>query len=283
MSKGIQAATVDIVTLVEQYSMIRNTFSRCLHTIHQLNWERGWCLSEEEQYNYATTLAELIADDYPEDQLRRAIGNYHDDHVLVDALRDRNHVCHDDAWLKLEQRVRQVLVSRQLHWISDGQHEFEDLIQVALLEIVRSLQNFRYACHFSTWAYKVIIDSVRRTMRDSKAIKRSIRPDSRDRSEELHHRAVQIPAPRSEQPTHMVDLWELQRLIMEILYTHKDKRLFSIFDLHYVHDRSIEEIGERLKLHPSRIRTLLKAAQQLVRESSEIQEWHCIVVETAFA
>lgn len=260
--------------------MIRDTFSRCLRTIHRMNLERGWCLSEEEQCNYAATLAGLTTDSYTEKQLELTVNNYYDDHDQVEALQDPNHIYHVNAWLQVEQRIRQVLVMHRLDWSSDGQYEFEDLVQIAHFELFRSVKSFRYACHFSTWAYRVIADSVRRTMRDSRAMKRAVRPDSLDRSEGLRQYAYQIAAPLSEQPAQLVDVWELQKLAMAILSQHKDERLPWVFYLYFIDHRSIEEIGERIHLHPSRTRALLMQARTLVRESPEVQEWRLIVEQS---
>jgi RNA polymerase sigma factor (sigma-70 family) len=253
--------------------MIMDTFSRCLHTIHRMNLELGWHLSEAEQHTYATNMAKVVGEDCRGEKLKFAVSYYHDDHSLVEALQDEQNPYHVDAWQQVEQRVRQILVARHLDWSSDAQYEFEDLVQIALVELVRSLKGFRYACHFSTWAYKVITDSVRRTMRDSRARKRAIRPDSLDQSEGLRKNAYQIAAPQSEQPANLVDVRELRKLAIRLLQQHKDKRLHVVFYLYFVDDRSIEEIGEQICLHPSRTRTLLMQARLLVRDSPDIQEW----------
>lgn len=269
-----------LVTLVEQYSMITDTFLRCLTTIHRMNLERGWRLSEAEQSNYAINLSKLITEQSTDLQLELTICNYHDDHVHVDALQDSTHIFHVSAWEQVEQRIRQALVSRHLDWSSDSQYEFEDLIQIAHLELLRSIKTFRYACHFSTWAYRVIVDSVRRTVRDSRARKRAGRPDSLDQFDGLRQYVYQIAGPQSDQPAHLVDALELYKLAVSILNKHKDKRLAMVFCLHFISDRSIEEIGERLNLHPSRARTLLVLARTLVRDAPEIQEWRYSVEQS---
>jgi RNA polymerase sigma factor (sigma-70 family) len=237
--------------------------------IHLLNQELGWHLDAQEQERYEANLQRHLPQQYTQEQLRKIILNYHVDHALVEALQDNQHPQYEARWTAWFAQVQPILHKARLDWSSDLLFDEDDLAQLARAELVQAIGNFHFASRFSTWATKVIVQSVQRVIRDGYALKRAIRPDSLDQ-----HRQVDVFIDDAEHPESAAGGHVLIKQVAVILEREADQRLAQIFRLWAVYDLRIEEIGKIMHLHPSRIRALLQQARQILREAPEIQSWN---------
>jgi RNA polymerase sigma factor (sigma-70 family) len=237
--------------------------------VQQLNEELGWGLSSEEQQTYSAHIDIYLSDMYTEPRLRALIICYHQDHALVQALRDNQHGAYNEAWQIWMTQVVAIVKRAGLAWSSDAAVDLDDLVQIARVEIVRSIASFQYQSRFSTWAYRVVVQSVQRYIRDSQALKRTIHPDSLDYLPE--HAAPNYHGDYLE--AHVDGSLLLER-IMTFLAAQPDTRLARIFHLWAVNDRSTEEIGRLIQLSPARTRALLAQARVLLRDHPDIRQWN---------
>jgi RNA polymerase sigma factor (sigma-70 family) len=233
-----------------------------------LNTTLGWGLSEEQQQAYAQAVALLIRDTHFDLVLQKLIVCYHEDHELVEALRERTHLEHDRAWTEWTSQVLAILRQKGIAWSADIATDGDDLVQVALTQLAGALPSFRYASRFSTWAYSVIIQSVRRHLRDQHALKRSSHLLSLDQHPEL----VTLPSPVG-RPEGAAETSVLATLIDDVLARQPDQRLAQIFKLWAIEDLRPAQIGRRVHLSPSRVRVLLAQARNLLRQQPAIQTW----------
>ncbi|MEI7768335.1 MAG: sigma-70 family RNA polymerase sigma factor [Chloroflexales bacterium] len=236
--------------------------------IAALSAEYGWELNAEDVERYALALRSLLPDTCDETMLRRVCSYYHADHQLVDALRDSRHPRHSEQWKVWMDQVVEILRKAGLYWSSDSAVDSDDLAQVAQIALVASLQNFAYRSSFATWAHTVTVQSVRRHIRDSRAKKRAQRPESLDSSPDLDAPARDEDEPEQQALNHV-----LINQIHTIMLQGGDKRIAFIFHLWAIDDRSTEEIGKRIHLHPSRVRALLAQARTILQQHPAIQTW----------
>jgi RNA polymerase sigma factor (sigma-70 family) len=237
--------------------------------IQQLNDELGWNLSLDEQQAYTGHIFTYLPEQCSDSKLRTIVVAYHEDHALVQALCDIQHHAHDTAWQAWRAQIAAILQRAGLIWSRDPAVDSDDLIQVAQSELVRSIAQFQYHSRFSTWAYRVVVQSVQRSIRNSQALKRAVRPDSLDQLAEgdtPHYSENYLEA-------HTAGQMLLERIVA-LLAAHSDERLAVIFRLAVVDDRSTEEIGQLVQLHPSRVRALLAQARTFLREHSDIRQWN---------
>jgi len=243
---------------------------RCATMVAQISAQEGWELSAETQEHYVAALLPLLSPDVSAVILATTIERYHADHQLIEALKDPNHDSHDAAWSSWAQQSVAILRNSNQAWSSDSAIATDDLVQVALSELARSIDKFRYGSRFSTWARKVIVQSVQRYIRDQQALKRSLagRAQSIDAVSERE-------TPIAEQSTaeSSANTTALFQLITRVLSNTGDQRLAQIFYLWSVADLSTHDIGLLLELHPSRVRALLLTARTLLQQHPEIRSW----------
>jgi DNA-directed RNA polymerase specialized sigma24 family protein len=72
------------------------------------------------------------------------------------------------AWMA---QISHILHETGLAWSSDHVINNEDVAQVAQMALVTSLPKYAYRSSFSTWAHTVVVQSVCRYLRDTKAKK----------------------------------------------------------------------------------------------------------------
>lgn len=241
--------------------------NRCLAMIALLNDANGWNLSEEEQQQYATEVVYFVAEDCQESLLRQIITYYHADHAMVEQLRTLDHPQHNAEWTAWVGRVVGIIRQAGFAWSNDPAVDPEDLAQIAQVELVRSISSFTYQSRLSTWIYRVVVRSLQRFVRDSKASKRNTRPASLDRAADLD-----APLSEADQPESQASANVLAERTLAILAEH-NPRLALIFRLWAIHDRRIDEIAEVVRLHPSRVRALLKQARTILLAHPDMQGW----------
>jgi RNA polymerase sigma factor (sigma-70 family) len=236
--------------------------------IRRLSQELGWNLREEQIQHYAAVLSPHFSKSQSDVTLRTIVTNYHLDHAAVEALMQANHQQHLAQWNDWMSAVLRILSREGLNWTTDPAITSDDLAQIALMELAHSIHSFHYHSRFSTWAYGVIVRSVQRSIRDSRALKRAQRPDSLD---QLTDSEALIRFEDHPETIGVAQLLVEQALA--ILAAQPDQRLKDIFELWAIEDTKVDEIGKLFKLHPSRIRALLQQARQMLREHPTIQTW----------
>jgi RNA polymerase sigma factor (sigma-70 family) len=245
-----------------------NSHERYLDMIRRIDRELCWQLGAQGQASYAKNLRKHIPEQCTEDQLRKIVSNYHADHVLVAALQDDQHPQHEAAWTAWVAQVLPILHRAGLDWSSDLLFDDQDLAQIARAELVQAIGSFHFASRFSTWAHNVIVQSARRVIRDSRALKRAIRPASLDQQTQ-----VDVAIGDSEHPEAAAAAHMLAERVAAILVAQADQRLAQIFYLWAVADLRVEAISKIVHLHPSRVRVLLVQARQILRDAPEIRSW----------
>lgn len=241
--------------------------ARCAATVAALDMELEWHLNAEQQRAYCAIIQRLVAEDELPARLRRIALNYHHDHALVQALADQAHARHNAAWNVWMTQVIVVLRHAGLHWSDDTAVDLDDLAQVARAELARALPQFRYASRFSTWSYQVIVQSVRRYLRDTRAQKRAGRPAPLEG-------ALAIALGEHAHPETIANGHVFAALVDQVLAKQPDARLAAIFRLWAEHDTRVEDIGRRVHLGPSQIRLLIARIQELLRNDPAIRDWY---------
>jgi RNA polymerase sigma factor (sigma-70 family) len=227
-----------------------------------------WGIDAAERQRYAAAMTTFLAEDATDDQLRDIAANYHADHATVAALRDHTAHSHDQVWEAWMRQVLLVLRRAGLAWSSDGAIDSDDLAQIARAELVRALPSYRYQSRFNIWVSRVVVQSVRRHLRDSQRVKRAVRPESLDLLAELD--APLDPHDSAESGAHGRVLYDM---IMSILAEQSDQRWSYLFHLAAVEDLRVAEIGALVHLSQPRVRALLQQIRQLLQQHPAIAAW----------
>ena len=246
----------------------RDLLARCQATVLTCDTELGWGLSAAACRRYAVALCGLLTEGAPDKLVRDVAVNYHADHALVEALCNTEEPRHYEAWREWMGRALGVLrakgFGRSEHTLLDA----EDLSQVAYAALVRSLPSYRFRSRFSSWAFRVIVQSAQNELRGTRARKRATHPSSLDVLAEHDH-----PADPRSYDEERAQAQLLSGLVRSVFAAHPDERLGRVFHLWAVEDQRVAEIGERLRLNPSRVRALLREARALLQDNNAIRQW----------
>jgi RNA polymerase sigma factor (sigma-70 family) len=230
-----------------------------------LDQRYGWGLAHAQVETYVVQLLRHVPADSLEAQMEQIVSYFHADHGRVAALTDQRSLEHRDAWAWIEHEIALVAKIKGLSWSRDRIVELSDLVQTVVAEIVRSLGDYRFESSLRTWLHGVTVRRLRRFHRDSSAAKRSGQIEPIDAAAEQA-----LEWGQSEQPI-MASL--LAAEIARVLSSKGDKRYAHIFLMRTVGDMSSDMIGQRLGLHPSRVRALLKIARDLLRQDPGLRSW----------
>jgi RNA polymerase sigma factor (sigma-70 family) len=254
----------------------REAYARCMAAVEECNAVSRWEIDAVERQRYAAAMTTFLADDATDDQLHDIAANYHADHVMVAALRDQDARSHDHLWEQWMRQVMLVLRRAGLAWSSDGAIDSDDLAQIARAELVRALPSYRYQSRFTIWASRVVVQSVRRHLRDSQRTKRAVRPESLDQIAETD--PPPDPFNAAESSAHARVLYDM---IMTILAEQPDQRWRYLFHLAAVEDLRVAEIGALVQLSQPRVRALLQQIRQLLQQHPAIEAWQAAEVALA--
>lgn len=243
-----------------------NTQARCAAIVAALG--REWGLTPEQQAAYVQALLEYLPGPSDDEQLQRLAVRYHLEHQEVQALLDPQDPGHQDAWRNWHTQAIKILRSANIHWLSEGAIDFEDLTQSALEELHRSIASYRYNSRFSTWAYTVIVRAGKRTLRALRAAKRTGAIVSLD-DPTLRVQLVDSMA----DPEVNSSVAELNALINAILSAEGGQRWVEIFQLRTYDDQRLTDIGRQLGLSASRVSILLDHMRTLLRRHPDLREW----------
>lgn len=233
-----------------------------------MNAEMEWTLDADQQQIYVSALLEHLGDSDSETNLRRMVMNYHLDHVLLQALQDRQSLRHEVVWADVVDQVVRMVIHQRHGQATEVLMDVEDLSQIALEALLQALPSFHYASRFSTWTYSVIARSIQRYVRHLRAAKRHGHVESAEQHPELNT----WPA-KDEEPEAKSEASALAALIETVLTELAGDRLARIFRLSVSTDQRLSEIGRQVQLSPSRVSVLIEQARQLLQQSPEIQAW----------
>lgn len=233
-----------------------------------LNAELEWQLAADRQQSYVAALLHCGALPSGAAEVRRLTIIFHQDHALVEALRDRAHPQHEATWAQWCIQALRILRHHGLGAPDEALGDLHDVAQVALEELVRALPSFRYASRFSTWAYTVISHSAQRYQRNIHAAKRSGPTESIERQA-----AQQVSARAAEQPEVQAEGRELATLIDAILADQPDSRWVTIFRLWAHEDKRLADIAKHLGMSASRVSVLLDQIVSVLCQHPAIQAW----------
>ncbi|MFL5804717.1 MAG: sigma-70 family RNA polymerase sigma factor [Roseiflexaceae bacterium] len=241
---------------------------RCAAMVAALNAELGWHLEADQQRAYVAALLPYLPISPAEIEWRRVVIAYHQDHGLIEALRDQASPQYEAAWTQWCVQAIQILRYQGLGAPDDALADTQDLAQTALEELVRALPSYRYASRFSTWAYTVISRSAQRYLRDRKAAKRSGKHESLEWQHELELALGAADSPEAQSEAHA-----LSGLIDALLTNHSDWRLAEMFRLWVIEDQRLADIARRMRLSPARVSVMMEQVCQLLRRDPAILAW----------
>lgn len=244
----------------------RSLQTRCAEMIAVFGEE--WQLTPEQQHAYTQAIIAYLPPSCTEAQLQQIIRCYHLDHTKVYVLRNSQHPGFQDAWSEWSVQVHRILRSANIQQ-SDVTLELEDLAQIALEELRRSISGYRFNSRLSTWAYTVVVRGALRAIRKQRAIKRTGDLVSLDSMP-----TVDYPASQSTEPEVTSSARELNELINDVLREHGGERWVEIFHLWAHNDQRLVDIGRRLGISTSWVSVLLEQMRVILREHPALLEWY---------
>lgn len=145
-----------------------------------------------------------------------------------------------------------------------NRQEAEDVTQEAFLRVYRNLDRYDEGLKFSTWIYRIATNLCIDRLRKRKATY-SLDAESVDH-EGLDGYAV-IPSDDRTPESEML-LTETQRIVREAIETLPAKYK-SVMVLRYLHDLSLQEIGEVLDMPVTTVKTRVHRGREFLRKKLE--------------
>ncbi len=239
---------------------------RCRAVTIALNQREQWGLTVQQLNVYIEQIIEQLLPDLLATQIEVAVRHFHADHAQVRTLRNQHSTDHIRAWGWVEREITRVIRFKNLAWSSDQSVELADLVQIAQAEVARSIGSYHYRSSLRTWLQSVTDRRIRRYHRDNAAAKRAAH------LEPLEAAIEQPLLWGSFEPEIMASLLEAE--IHRVLSTQGSERHAQIFRLRVINGLSAEQVGKQVKLHPSRVRTLLRHSQQLLQQDPGLRRWN---------
>jgi RNA polymerase sigma-70 factor (ECF subfamily) len=145
-----------------------------------------------------------------------------------------------------------------------SRQEAEDVTQEAFLRVYRNLDRYDESMKFSTWIYRIATNLCIDRLRKRKAIY-SLDAESNEH-EGLDGYAL-IPSD-NRTPESETLLTETQRIVREAIDTLPAKYK-SVMVLRYLHDLSLQEIGEVLDMPVTTVKTRVHRGREFLRKKLE--------------
>jgi RNA polymerase sigma factor (sigma-70 family) len=238
---------------------------RCRAVILMLNLRERWGLTDEEIDTYVEQITDQVPHAILATSLEIVASHFHADHKLVAALRNEQNPDHGAVWKKITSDITRIIRFKNLDRSPDRAVELTDVIQVAQVELARAIGNYHYKSSLRTWLQSVTIQRLRRYHRDNSAAKRSAQLEPlEDATEQVEGESIE--------PQIMAS--ELEAEIQRKLSAQQGERVARIFHMRMIDELSAQEVGERVNLHPSRVRTLLRLALELLKNDADIRSWN---------
>jgi RNA polymerase sigma factor (sigma-70 family) len=248
--------------MVERESLM----ARCRSCLAAMNQREGWGLTGQQIDSYTDQIVLQVPAASLAAQLEQVARYFHNDHRLFNALQDEGSPDHAAAWAWAQHEIARTAQIKGLGWSKDRSVELSDLVQTVQAEMARALRDYRFESSLRTWLQGVTVRRLRRFHRDSSAIKRAIQPEPLEAAGE---QAIEWDELEQEILAGAV-LAEIRRALSHTA----DPRYAQLVQLHLVDDHTTTEIGERVHLHPSRVRALLKIARTLLQQDDRLRAWY---------
>ncbi len=226
--------------------------------VAELNIAEQLGLDTDTQAAYAAALLPHYQPHAPDLQLQRQLRYYHEEHGRVAALADSAHPHHAAEWREITDYSMRIIHARQLVRRYQLLLTDEDLLQIAMEALTRSLASYHYHARFTTWLHNIVTRSAHKANRDQQAGKRDGNPASLDAHPELDQ-----PDRTFDHAATLTHAHELAQLVHAAL--GHDQRLLTIFWLRH-NGWKLVEIGQRVQLSPSQVDVLLGKARLLVQQ-----------------
>lgn len=249
----------------------KKRYQHCLTLVEQENVAYAWELSMLQQQQYAAFLGRCRSS-AKDSELCTILQNYHANHSEVDILLDAAHPDYNAAWVRMYSQVQQIVQAKVPHMLRyEVGGSIDDVIQVAVQEVLRSLPGFHYESTLQTWLFIVVSRSTMRYWRWLKSSKRAVMQNAE--SIDAITIADEDITDKQPQPETIVLEQRLLDLITQILQAQHDSRLCQIFMLSVIQQQSLREIGQGFSLSPARILALLRQAIAVLQNDESIQVW----------
>jgi len=149
-----------------------------------------------------------------------------------------------------------------------NRQEAEDVVQETFLRVYRSLERYDESMKFSTWIYRIgtnlSIDRLRKR-KATYSLDAEVAPDGE--GTDWHGMlASEEPTPEGQ-----VLLSETQRRIREAIET-LPKKYKSVVVLKYLHDMSLQEIGDVLDMPVTTVKTRVHRGREFLRKKLESED-----------
>ena len=155
-------------------------------------------------------------------------------------------------------------VRAMVHYLAPRDRDADDIVQMALIEILRSCGTFRGECRLEVWAYRIAVRTAMRHLKDRRARHRL--------AEQKEH---QIPV-EHHTPEHCAEQVQLRHRIKAHLGRLPVAQRTAVV-LRFVHGLRAEEIAETLEIPLNtareRLRVGRKKLRKLVVKDRELAEW----------
>jgi len=145
-------------------------------------------------------------------------------------------------------------VRATVHYLAADDADADDLVQLALVEILRSAKSFRGESKLETWADRI---TVRTSLRWLKR--------RRSRHQQIQRAAERDPAATASEPERALALRMLRRRLALKLDRLKPDRRAAVV-LRHVHGYSVAEISELTGTPLNTVRDRLRVGKQQLRE-----------------
>ncbi len=145
-------------------------------------------------------------------------------------------------------------VRATVHYLVAGHADAEYLVQLSLVEILRSIDSFQGRSRLETWADRI---TVRTTMRE---LRRRRQQDRRDQAE-----AAVDPLPRQDASQEQEALRGQLRSRLAVKLQRLSPQRRAVVVLRFVHGYSIREIAEITGTRANTVRDRLQVGKRLLR------------------
>lgn len=238
--------------------------ARYRRLIAELNSAQQLGLDPDTQTAYAAALLPHYQPHASDQQLQCQLRYYHEEHGRVAALADSDHPDHAAEWHEVMDYSMRIIHCRQLVRRYQLLLTDEDLLQIAMEALARSLASYHYYARFTTWLHNIVTRSARKANRDQQASKRDGNPASLDAHLGWDHQ----PDRGYDQAATLIHAHELAQLVHAAL--GHDQRLRTIFWLRH-NGWKLAEIGQRVRLSSSQVDVLLGKARRLVQQQPGVR------------
>jgi len=158
------------------------------------------------------------------------------------------------------------VVERQVQRFPIAPHDRADLVQDALLQVIRRLHTFRGDSQFSTWLYRVTANAALMRMRSERRRRYASFDDHLNEVEQsVHATAFTSSGEWAERADHRVES-QRQRAMLEEAVAELPEQWRVVVLEHYVEGSALQALADRLETTESSVRSRLHRARTALRE-----------------